>query len=23
MIADLFWYLERLGWTDAVDIVLV
>jgi len=23
MIADLFWYLQRLGWTDVVDILLV
>jgi len=23
MIADLFWYLQRLGWTDIVDILLV
>ena len=23
MIADLFWYLERLGWIDIVDILLV
>lgn len=23
MIADLFWYLQRLGWIDVVDILLV
>lgn len=23
MIPDLFWYLQRLGWVDAVDILLV
>jgi len=23
MIADLFWYLQRLGWLDGVDILLV
>jgi diadenylate cyclase len=23
MIANLFWYLQRLGWTDIVDILLV
>jgi len=23
MIANLFWYIQRLGWTDVVDIVLV
>ena len=23
MIVDLFWYVQRLGWTDVVDIVLV
>jgi diadenylate cyclase len=23
MIADLFWYVQRLGWTDVIDIFLV
>ncbi|MEA3376413.1 MAG: diadenylate cyclase CdaA [Chloroflexota bacterium] len=23
MIADLFWYLQRLGWTDILDVLLV